>query len=195
MTEIIVGIDEAGRGPLAGPVVAGAVVFPAEMNLDAKIFKDSKKLSNRKIAYIYAEMVNEVDWGVGIVSAAEIDKIGIKKATEKAMNLALKNLAANPTKALVDGRDKFKFPIESEDIIKGDEKVAQISAASIVAKYTRDQIMHMHADKWPEFNFQENMGYGSAEHRKLLEQGIYCDIHRKSYNPLKKFLNQSSFDF
>ena len=90
---------------------------------------------------------------------------------------------------------KFRFPIKSEDIIKGDEKIKQISAASIVAKYTRDQIMHMHADKWPQFNFQENMGYGTAEHRKLLEQGIYCEIHRKTYNPLKKFLTQSSFGF
>ena len=195
MTEIIVGIDEAGRGPLAGPVVAAAVVFPTEMNIDKKVFADSKKLSIRKIQQIYEQMVNEVDWGVGIMSAAEIDKIGIKKATEKAMNIALKNLATKPTKALVDGRDEFVFPIESEDIIKGDEKIAQISAASIVAKYTRDKIMHIHADKWPQFNFQENMGYGTKEHRDFLEQGIYCEIHRKSYNPLKKFLNQSSFGF
>ncbi len=188
--EIIAGVDEAGRGPLAGPVVAAAVIFPEDIKIKTNIFRDSKKCSPYKIKTLYKIIAQDCDWGVGIISAKEIDHIGIKKATEKAMNIAFSQLQNQATKILVDGRDKFKFPIISEDIIKGDEKIPEISAASIIAKYTRDEIMCDHADQWPQFDFQTNMGYGTEKHRKLLDKGVYCEIHRKTYNPLKTFLLQ-----
>lgn len=189
-TKFIAGVDEAGRGPLAGPVVAGAVMFLEKEKTDTTIFKDSKKLSSYRIEKLYNIIVQNYDWGVGIVSAAEIDEIGIKRATEKAMNIAVSQLQYQPTLLQVDGRDGFKFQYPSEDIVKGDEKISEISAASIVAKYTRDEIMRDHADEYREFDFQNNMGYGTEKHRKLLDQGIYCPIHRKSYEPLKTFLLQ-----
>ncbi len=190
MTKFIAGVDEAGRGPLAGPVVAGAVMFLEKDKIDTSIFKDSKTCSSYKIKKLYNIIVQYCDWGVGIVSATEIDRIGIKKATEKAMNIAVGQLQYQPNLLQVDGRDGFQFQYPSEDIVKGDTKIPEISAASIVAKYTRDEIMRDHADQYPEFDFQNNMGYGTEKHRKLLDQGIYCPIHRKSYEPLKTFLLQ-----
>ncbi|MDH3324782.1 MAG: ribonuclease HII [Candidatus Peregrinibacteria bacterium] len=188
--EIIAGVDEAGRGPLAGPVVAAAVIFPEDIKVKTNIFRDSKKCSPYKIKNLYKIIAQECDWGVGIISAQEIDAIGIKKATEKAMNIAVSQLQAMPDKLLVDGKDRFRFPIDSEDVIRGDEKIPEISAASIIAKYTRDEIMCDHADMFPQFDFQSNMGYGTAKHRKMLDEGVYCEIHRKSYEPLKTFLLQ-----
>lgn len=226
---IIFGVDEAGRGALAGPVVAGAVYFPEKFSGD--MFMDSKQTSESQRESLFSIIEKECEYGVGIICAKVIDEIGIKKATEKAMNLAVFELVKklestqnfsqekftdqnspqlknedekqkatklsskeNPEIAkyeiLVDGRDKFKFLYPSQDIIRGDETEPIISAASIVAKVMRDRLMKKEAEKFPEFLFDKNMGYGTAVHRNLIEQEIYTKIHRKTYDPLKTILTQ-----
>jgi len=196
---MIIGIDEAGRGALAGPVVAGAVGFSQTLSAQNcevfKLIKDSKKLSDAQRREAYDWLIHHVPFGVGIASSEQIDVLGIKPANEQAMNLALESLLQKNTKIddielQIDGRDKFKFPYPSEDIVKGDEKVLQISAASIIAKVTRDDLMIELDKQYPEFGFASHKGYGAAEHYSLLEQGIHCLQHRKSYDPLKTWLNQ-----
>jgi ribonuclease HII len=202
---MIIGIDEAGRGALAGPVVAGAVAFKEELTpSNCEVFaliKDSKKLTDEQRREAYAWLVDNVFWGVALVSAALIDEMGIKPANESAMNQAVENLRADLPKnktgmatthiqLQVDGRDKFKFPYPSKDIVKGDEKVLKISAASIIAKVTRDDYMIDAATKFPEFSFETHKGYGAATHLELLNKGVYCDEHRQKFQPLKTWLNQ-----
>ncbi len=203
---MIIGIDEAGRGALAGPVVAGAVAFKEELtNLNCAVFpliKDSKKLTDEQRRMAFEWLIENVFWGVSLVSATIIDEIGIKPANEMAMNQAVEDLRAklprNKTglatthiQLQVDGRDKFKFPYPSKDIVKGDEKVLKISAASIIAKVTRDDYMIAAATKFPAFSFETHKGYGAAAHLALLNEGVYCDEHRQSYEPLKKWLHQA----
>lgn len=202
---MIIGIDEAGRGALAGPVVAGAVAFKEELTtLNCIVFsliKDSKKLTDEQRREAYAWLTENAFWGVALVSAAIIDDIGIKPANETAMNQAVENLRADLPKnktgvatthiqLQVDGRDKFQFPYPSKDIVKGDEKVLKISAASIIAKVTRDDYMIAAAKKFPEFSFETHKGYGAASHLELLNKGDHCEEHRVSFQPLKKWLNQ-----
>ncbi len=188
MTQLLTaGVDEAGRGALAGPVVAAAVIDSSKF-LD--LIQDSKKLTDTQRRECFLWIKEHCDYGIGVVEAEEIDKIGIKKATEKAMNMAVSKLTQKPEKLLVDGRDKFNFEISSEDIVRGDETEPCISAASIIAKVTRDDLMIELDKKHPTFNFLENKGYGTKPHYKLLDEGIYCDVHRKTYDPLKTWLNQ-----
>ena len=202
---MIIGKDEAGRGALAGPVVAGAVAFKEEITaancIVFPLIKDSKSLTDEQRREAFDWLKENTFWGVAVVSAAVIDDIGIKPANETAMNQAVENLRAalpkNKTgiatthiQLQVDGRDKFKFPYPSKDIVKGDEKVLKISAASIIAKVTRDDYMIEAATKFPEFSFETHKGYGAAPHLALLNEGVYCDEHRRSYQPLKKWLNQ-----
>jgi len=186
---IIAGVDEAGRGALAGPVVAGAVVLPNEF--DCPELTDSKQITAQKRNQLYKIIVHRCDYGIGIISAEEIDEIGIKSATEKAMNEAVSKLKTKPDKLLIDGRDRFQFPIESEDIVRGDETEKSISAASVIAKVTRDNLMQDFAAQYPAFGFGSHKGYGSETHRQLLEREIYCEIHRKTYDPLKTILTQA----
>jgi len=193
---IIAGVDEAGRGALAGPVVAGAVVLGNKKDAILKRIKDSKVMTDQDRRDCYKWLIDNVDYGVGIVSAAEIDAIGIKKATEKAMNLAVASLKTkNIEKLQIDGRDGFQFPIASEDIVGGDGKILEISAASIIAKVTRDDLMLDLDQQYSEYGFAGHKGYGAAEHMKLLRSGNYCAEHRKTYDPLKTWLNQSNFGF
>lgn len=184
---LIAGVDEAGRGALAGPVVAAAVInhtsFP-------KLITDSKQLSDKRRRECFTWIIQNCDYGIGISGVCEIDQFGIKPATEKAMNIAVSKLKNRPDKLLIDGRDRFRFSIESEDIIKGDETEACISAASIVAKVTRDDLMIELNKKYPKFGFANHKGYGAKTHYEMLDQGIYCEVHRKTYNPLKTWLNQ-----
>lgn len=187
---IIAGVDEAGRGALAGPVVAGAVVIGDKKDAILKRIKDSKVMTDHDRRDCYNWLIQHVDYGVGIVSAQEIDEIGIKKATEKAMNQAVSALKSQVTNLKIDGRDKFSFPIPSEDIVGGDGKVLAISAASIIAKVVRDDIMIDLDQKYPEFGFGKHKGYGAANHMKLVAQGEYCSVHRTTYEPLKTFLCQ-----
>lgn len=206
---MIIGLDEAGRGALAGPVVAGAVleITNDELRMTSDgvfdLIKDSKKLTDSQRRQAYDWLLKHVRYGVGVVSAKEIDELGIKPATEKAMNLALSELLSkNPlpappsgrgdkgVKLLVDGRDGFSFPYLSEDIVKGDEKILEISAASIIAKVTRDDYMIKLDTQYPQFGFAGHKGYGAAHHYQLLDQGQYCPEHRTTYDPLKTWLNQ-----
>ena len=201
---ITAGIDEAGRGALAGPVVAGAVIISEalktkENQVHLNRIKDSKTMTDAQRRQSFAWICQHCDWATGIIFAQEIDQIGIRPATEKAMNQAVAKLLERHPKEIdklkVDGRDHFKFPIFSEDIVGGDGKVLEISAASIVAKVLRDDLMIDLDMKYPMFGFAQNKGYGAAEHIALVSQGQYCLEHRLTYDPLKTFLNQAKFKF
>lgn len=203
---MIIGIDEAGRGALAGPVVAGAVAFKEDLTpKNCEVFsliKDSKKLTDVERRKAFAWLTENAFWGAALVSAVLIDEMGIKPGNEMAMNQAVEDLrhrlpkkksgmATSHIQLQVDGCDKFKFPYPSKDIIKGDEKVLKISAASIIAKVTRDDYMIAASIKFPKFSFETHKGYGAASHLALLNEGIYCEEHRTTYDPLKTWLNQA----
>ena len=185
--KIIAGIDEAGRGALAGPVVAAAVILPEDFEVPVQ---DSKQVPAEKRVILYAEIMRVCDVGVGVVSAERIDVIGIKKANHEAMKIAVSKLEKIPTQLLIDGRDRYYFEIPSEDIVKGDEKIPAISAASIIAKVTRDEMMDQYDQQYPQFEFRNNRGYGSQKHLELINDEIYTPIHRKCYDPLKTLLTQ-----
>lgn len=186
--KIIAGVDEAGRGALAGPVVAAAVIL--HMPNKKRIFFDSKQTTQKKRREQYNHLIKNYDYGIGVISAKEIDEIGIKKATNKAMQQAVQKLKTKPTVLYVDGRDKFQFDIFSVDFVRGDDLHECISAASIIAKVTRDELMTQYAKEYSEFQFAENKGYGTAPHLALLEQERYTPIHRRTYDPLSTYLSQ-----
>lgn len=182
--QILVGIDEAGRGPLAGPVVAAAVVLDPE----AKIYglDDSKKLSRQKREKIFTEIKAKAKVGVGQATSNEIDKYNIREATFVAMKRAVKdllpNLMNNPDILLVDGNAVIpNLTVEQQSIIDGDAKVNAIAAASIIAKVTRDNIIFDYAEKYPQYNFESNKGYGTSEHISALQKYGSSPIHRKSF--------------
>ena len=193
---MVVGLDEAGRGPLAGPVAAAAVVVRPEHSVllsarrDAKIFiknfgiRDSKQLSEKKREELYEVLVNHpaIEWGIGVVSEKVIDKINILEATKLAMLEAAENLQADFL--LLDGNFKINSKISQKSIIKGDQKVFSISAASIIAKVTRDRIMQKMHKKYPKYNFAAHKGYGTALHIKNLQNFGPCKIHRKTFFPV-----------
>ena len=195
----VVGIDEAGRGPLAGPVVTASVCF--EKNFKIKDLKNfdinySKKLSEKQREEIYKILTNHknIKWGVGIVSEKIIDKINILQATKLAMQKSVKDLDSrfrgNDTSAdflLIDGNFKIHCATRQKSIIKGDAKVFSISAASIIAKVTRDRLMQKYHKKYPEYNFLKNKGYGTKAHFAVIEKNGPCKIHRKSFYPVNKF--------
>lgn len=190
MRKVIVGIDEAGRGPLAGPVVAGVCVdcpiFPSSF------IKDSKQLTpeERERAFLWIEA--HCTYGIGIADASEIDRIGILEATQKAMQDALAKVAeiVTPTYVLIDGRDQFWFDYSHSSIIDGDRKEPCISAASIVAKVTRDRWMVETAHRqFPQYNFAQHKGYGTPEHLAALVKYGPCPLHRQTF--LKTLHNTS----
>lgn len=180
--EIIAGVDEAGRGPLAGPVVAAAVILS-----DDKIegLRDSKKLSAKKREFLFHEINDKaVSVGIGIVSEKEIDKINILAATHKAMQMALGRLNQKPTLVLIDG---YKLPnqvIPNKGVIKGDTKVESIMASSIIAKVIRDAIMLEYEKIFPEYGFAKHKGYGTKQHMEALMEFKATPIHRKSFKPV-----------
>ena len=187
----VCGVDEAGRGPLVGAVVAGAVVLDPARPIAG--LKDSKKLTAARREYLYEQiMQNAQAWGVGEASPAEIDDINILQATMLAMRRAVEDLATRlgawPDKALIDGNRCPELPITAEAIIKGDTKEPAISAASIVAKVTRDrQMMALH-ERYPEYGFAQHMGYPTEAHFAALKQFGACDQHRRSFSPVRKVL-------
>ena len=182
--KIIAGVDEAGRGPLAGPVVAAAVILPKDHTIEGLI--DSKKLSAKKREKLYNEIIKVSDYGIGIVSHRTIDKINILQATFKAMRSEILNLDQKPDKTLIDG---YGFPdqnIKNEGIIGGDNLIKSISAASIIAKVTRDRIM-VNIDKiFPEYGFAQHKGYGTKMHMETLNVHKASPVHRKSFGPVKR---------
>ncbi len=188
MKHLVAGIDEAGRGALAGPVVAAAVIVPDDF--DCTLLKDSKVLSPRIRSEVCALIMAHCMYGVGMVSAKDVDRLGIKKATHAAMKKALHTLPSVPQELWIDGNDGFVFSIPSSDFVRGDVLYPCISAASIIAKTVRDQYMYEIAESYPKFQFDSHKGYGTEFHRNLLEKGEYTPFHRKTYQPLKQVLTQ-----
>lgn len=179
--KIPAGIDEAGRGPLAGPVVAAAVILPKNFELDG--INDSKKLNNTKRLILYNKLIEELDcYAIGIIEPQEIDKINILRASLKAMKIAVNNLEKSPDYLLVDGNHRIPMPIPQELIIKGDGKCTSIAAASIIAKVTRDRIMENYHNEYPQYNFTKHKGYPTKEHIEALKKFGACPIHRRSYS-------------
>ena len=181
------GIDEAGRGPLAGPVVAAAVIWPnAE---DCEGLTDSKKLTElKRISLFEIIQVEASAIGVGIATVEEIDELNIRQATFLAMERAVKKLGTKPASALVDGNALPRLPCPADWVIGGDLLVPEISAASIIAKVTRDQIMTDLAAKHPGYGWETNKGYGTKDHLKALSELGATEHHRRSFAPVRKAL-------
>lgn len=186
---LVAGVDEAGRGPLAGPVVAAAVILDAGHPIDG--LADSKKLSAARRETLAAEIrLHAVAWSVAKVDAAQIDEINILAATMLAMRRAVGALAVRPARVQVDGNrlpdlsfDRVAIP--GEAVIGGDDKIAAISAASIIAKTTRDRIMEDLDALYPQYGFARHKGYGTAVHRQCLQQHGPCPEHRQSFAPVR----------
>lgn len=178
---IIAGIDEAGRGALAGPVVAAACILP-KANLHPLI-RDSKQLTHEQRLEAYTWICANCSYGVGSSSASFIDSDGILTATEKAMQNAVSELSEKhtPTYLLVDGRDKFWFDYPHSSLIRGDQIEPCIAAASIIAKVTRDLIMIKNADTFPMYGFKEHKGYGTPLHFAALKKNGTCELHRLTF--------------
>ena len=180
---IVAGIDEAGRGPLAGPVVAAAVVLPFEC--DTEGIRDSKQLSpDRREAAFQRILHMALGIGVGLVEESEIDRINILQATYRAMRAAVCGLSARPHLCLVDGYPIREFHLAQEGIIDGDCKSVSIAAASIVAKVTRDRIMRLYDGQFPQYGFARHKGYPTPEHLEMLAIHGACEIHRRSFGPV-----------
>ena len=177
----IAGIDEAGRGPLAGPVVVASVIMPEDSMIEG--VNDSKKISENKREKLYEIIIKEaISYSVGIVYQEEIDDINILQATKKALTMAVERLEVKPNIILVDaltGIDTLGIPFES--IIKGDAKCYSIAAASIIAKVTRDRIMREWDKVYPEYGFASHKGYGTAKHIAAIKEYGPCPLHRKTF--------------
>ena len=182
--QLIAGIDEVGRGPLAGPVVAAAVILPSDFYLTG--INDSKQLSEKK-RLEYNERIRKeaIAVSVAMIDAVEIDEINIYQATKKAMKTAIACLKPGPDFLLIDAM-KLETPYPSESIIKGDAKSVSIAAASIVAKTARDQLMKELSVVYPEYGFEHNMGYGTKEHIQAVQQYGITPCHRKTFAPIKE---------
>ena len=178
--EFIAGIDEAGRGPLAGPVVAASVILPKDCEI--LYLNDSKQVSAKKREELYDEIKEKaVSVGIGMSSPARIDEINILQATYEAMQHAVEDLDVVPDLLLNDAVTIPLIPIRQVGIVKGDARSLSIAAASIMAKVTRDRMMVEYADLYPEYGFEKNKGYGSAEHREALKKYGPCPIHRSTF--------------
>ena len=181
----ICGVDEVGRGPLCGPVVAGAVILPKEY--DILYINDSKKLSEKKREELYDEISEKaLAWSVGIVSPERIDEINILQATYEAMRIAIQNLSIVPDILLNDAVTIPEVDIRQVSIIKGDAKSQSIAAASIMAKVTRDRIMAQYDMMYPEYGFLKNKGYGTKQHIEAIKEIGPCPIHRRTF--IKNFI-------
>ncbi|MCB1074089.1 MAG: ribonuclease HII [Simkania sp.] len=186
--QIIAGVDEAGRGPLAGPVVAAACIFPRGLVLEG--VDDSKKLSPIKREEIYQILVShpEIDFAIGVVEQAQIDVINILQASLAAMAIAVKNLIVEPDFLLVDGNQLPPTRIPSKAVVKGDSLSQSIAAASILAKHSRDQMMLQFHLEWPQYGFDKHKGYATRAHLQAIQKHGPCPIHRKSFEPIKSIL-------
>ncbi|PFR29250.1 ribonuclease HII [Bacillus cereus] len=182
----IAGIDEVGRGPLAGPVVTAAVVLPEDFYIPG--LNDSKKLSEAKRERFYDEInAKAIAIGVGIISPQVIDEINIYQATKRAMLDAIANLSCTPEHLLIDAM-KLPSPIPQTSIVKGDTKSISISAASIIAKVTRDRMMKELGKEHPEYGFEQHMGYGTKQHLQAIETYGVLEEHRKTFAPIKDMI-------
>lgn len=186
--KIVAGIDEVGRGPWAGPVVAAAVILPLHAIPDA--LNDSKKLSATKRDILYTQLQEVATIGVGMASVTEIDTINILQATKLAMVRAVENLSTIPDVLLIDGNQPPTLPnMEIETIVKGDSKSLSIAAASIIAKVTRDTLMQELAQTHPYYAWEKNAGYGTKAHQEGLAIHGITPHHRKSFRPIKELVD------
>lgn len=181
----IAGVDEAGRGPLAGPVVSGAVILPQGFSLDG--IDDSKKLSERKRSLLFPQIKeNAIAVGVGICSHTEIDQINILQASLLSMKRAVENLEQQPDFLLIDGKFTIDTAIDQAAIIKGDSKSISIAAASIIAKVTRDAIMKQLHEQYPVYGFDRHKGYPTKAHKQAILEHGPCPVHRISFRGVKE---------
>ncbi len=182
--QTICGVDEAGRGPLAGPVCAAAVILPPHVRIPG--LNDSKKLSDKRRRELFPVIQEQaLSFGIAFASEQEIDEINILQATFLAMKRAMEQLSLRPELALIDGNRETDFGLPAKTVVKGDSLSANIAAASILAKVTRDDLMIRMADRYPEYGFEIHKGYGTRAHYAALERFGPCPIHRMTF--LKKF--------
>ena len=185
--KVICGVDEAGRGPLAGPVCAAAVILPPHLQIPG--LNDSKKLSDKRRRELFPVICEQaLAYGIAFATEQEIDEINILQATFLAMERALAQLKVRPDLALIDGTRQKDFGLPVKTVVKGDSLSANIAAASVLAKVTRDDFMVRQAEQFPEYGFEIHKGYGTKAHYAALEQYGPCPIHRKTF--LKKFYEQ-----
>ena len=189
---LIAGVDEVGRGPLAGPVVAAAVILPK--NCKIKGLNDSKKIPKKKHEEIFQAVKDKaLAIGIGIMNNQVIDQVNIYEATKLAMKEAISQLEPQPEHLLIDAM-KLDLPISQTSIIKGDANSLSIAAASIIAKVTRDKIMDNYDQEFPGYDFSQNAGYGTAKHLEGLEKHGVTPIHRKSFEPIKTIVSEAEKD-
>ena len=185
--QCVAGVDEAGRGPLAGPVVAAAVILPLSASLQG--LDDSKKLSEKKREELFPKIQTEaIAYGVAIVNRQVIDDINILQATRLAMKQAVEKLGSVPDLLLIDGNQKIESSLDQWAIVKGDAKSFSIAAASVLAKVTRDHLMEENHRKYPQYEFAQHKGYGTKQHRELIAQHGPCPIHRRTFKGVKEYL-------
>jgi ribonuclease HII len=183
----IAGIDEAGRGPLAGPVVSAAVILSPTNQLTG--VSDSKKLTPKKRALLYEQIyAHAVSIGIGIVDAIEIDRINILQASLLSMAIAAENLRPQPDCLLIDGTFEIPSNLPQKPIAKGDSLSISIAAASIIAKVTRDRLMERYNDYYPQFGFPQHKGYPTKAHKKAIRKFGFSPIHRKSFRGVKEYI-------
>ncbi len=185
--DLVCGVDEAGRGPLAGPVCAAAVILPRDLQIEG--LNDSKKLTDKRRRALFDVITAQaVSYGIAFASEQEIDEINILQATFLAMRRALDQLSVRPAIALIDGNRETDFGLPVRTIVKGDSLSANIAAASVLAKVTRDDFMLEQAQRYPQYGFDVHKGYGTRAHYEALRQYGPCPIHRRSF--LKKFYGE-----
>lgn len=180
------GVDEAGRGPLAGPVVAAAVILPKGFRHG--VLNDSKKLTERRRDSLFAEITThgEIRWALAIVESDEIDRLNILRATHEAMRRAVAKLNPPPQHVLIDGLPVKPFPLPQTALVGGDARSFSIAAASIIAKVTRDRLMAEMCAKYPGYDFARHKGYGTPQHLAALQKHGPCPIHRRSFLPVRQ---------
>ncbi|MGP4059809.1 ribonuclease HII [Halobacillus sp. H74] len=183
---VVAGIDEAGRGPLAGPVVAGAVILPENYYLEG--LNDSKKLSLSQRENYFDHIKADAIWSVGIVCNEEIDRLNIYQATKLAMQRAVDNLPVRPEHLLIDAMEMNHAPCTQTSLVKGDQRSVSIAAASVIAKVTRDRMMADLDERYPMYQFRSNQGYGTKDHLKALEMYGASPYHRLSFAPVKEVI-------
>ena len=185
---LVAGVDEVGRGCLAGDVLAAAVILQPKKPIHG--LTDSKAIKPYQRSFVYKEIIQScVSYSIGRASVYEIDRFNILQATLLAMKRAVDSLQIKPHKVMVDGNALPKWEYESEAIIKGDSKVPEISAASIIAKVTRDEEMNVLAKKYPGYGFEKNKGYGTPQHKAAIKAKGFCDCHRRTFSPISELIN------
>jgi len=185
---LIAGVDEAGRGSWAGPIVAAAVILNPQTKI--KGIKDSKLLRSPIRKKLFDQITSQaIAWAIGVVSEKEIDHIGINQANILVMQKAIKKLKKSPDYLLIDAVDINYKKLPSLSVIKGDYKIKSIAAASIIAKVSRDKIMDNLDEKYPQYGFKQHKGYGTSHHFQMINQYGICKIHRQTWEPMKNFVN------